>query len=111
MTMVSSRLSVFLSYAFRPFFLLNAALAVILILLWLSFVYGHSWLAPANPLLWHGHEMLVGFVMGAVAGFSLTAVATWTGRPAIHGPLLGLLVLTWLAGRLVMAFSPCCLRH
>ena len=49
--------------------------------------------------------MLVGFAMAMVAGFSLTAVATWTGRRAVHGAPLGLLVLCWLAGRLAMAWS------
>lgn len=55
--------------------------------------------------MWHSHEMLVGFAMAAVAGFSLTAVANWTGRPAVHGAPLGLLVLSWLAGRLAMLLT------
>lgn len=40
--------------------------------------------------------------MATVAGFSLTAVANWTGRPAVKGAPLGLLVLSWLLGRLAM---------
>lgn len=55
--------------------------------------------------LWHSHEMLVGFAMAAVAGFSLTAVANWTGRPAINGAPLALLVFFWLTGRLAMLVS------
>ena len=58
----------------------------------------------ATPLL-HSHEMLVGFAMAAVAGFSLTAVANWTGRPALHGPPLALLVTSWILGRLAMVLS------
>ncbi len=58
----------------------------------------------ATPL-WHAHEMLFGFALSAVAGFSLTAVANWTGRPAVHGVALGLLVFSWLAGRFAMLMA------
>jgi uncharacterized protein involved in response to NO len=46
--------------------------------------------------------MVIGFGMAAVAGFVLTAVATWTGRPPLRGMWLGVLVLSWLLGRLSM---------
>jgi uncharacterized protein involved in response to NO len=49
--------------------------------------------------------MLVGFVMAAMAGFLLTAVATWTGRPPLAGQSLGWLVAAWLGGRVAMAAS------
>jgi len=88
------------SYAFRPFFLISGIFAVIIMLFWLLNLHG------ANPVgispLWHAHEMLVGFALAAVAGFSLTAVANWTGRPAVHGLPLGLLILSWLLGRIAM---------
>ncbi len=94
------------SYAFRPFFLLNAGFAVVTLLTWLALMRGWNWPgSPSNPTLWHAHEMLIGFVMAAVAGFSLTAVATWTGRPALSGRLLCWLASCWLAGRLAMGFS------
>lgn len=60
---------------------------------------------PGITPLWHSHELLVGFAMAAVAGFSLTAVANWTGRPAIHGAPLAWLVFFWLAGRLAMVLA------
>ena len=63
-----------------------------------------SGLPLATPL-WHSHEMLIGFALAAVAGFSLTAVANWTGRPAIKGIPLAGLVLFWLAGRFAMLMS------
>ncbi len=56
--------------------------------------------------LWHAHEMVFGFVLAVVAGFILTAVATWTGRPPINGARLALLVVSWAAGRIAMMNSP-----
>lgn len=52
------------------------------------------------PRLIHGHEMLFGFGGAAIAGFLLTAVATWTRRPLIAGMPLQVLVFVWLLGRL-----------
>ncbi|GMR17198.1 MAG: NnrS family protein [Gammaproteobacteria bacterium] len=93
----------FLSYAFRPFFLLNGLFAMVVISVWLAALHGIRLAAPpAAMLYWHGHEMVVGFAMAAVAGFVLTAVATWTGRPPLQGKLLGVLVFSWLCGRLIM---------
>src|SRR3546814_18531065 len=43
--------------------------------------------------------MLFGFVMAAIAGFVLTAVANWTGRPPISGRTLAGLALLWILGR------------
>jgi len=94
---------VFLSYAFRPFFLLGGIFAILAMLAWLMTLHG-SGLMTVTPL-WHSHEMLMGFTMAAVAGFSLTAVANWTGRPPVHGTPLAWLVVCWLAGRLAMALS------
>jgi uncharacterized protein involved in response to NO len=93
----------FMSYAFRPFFLLNGLFAIAVISVWLMALHGIG-LAPipATMLYWHGHEMVVGFGMAAMAGFVLTAVATWTDRPPLRGKLLGMLVFSWLLGRLTM---------
>lgn len=98
------KVPVLLSYAFRPFFLLNGIFAMLIVLLWVMTLHG-SGLPGATPY-WHSHEMLIGFAMAAVAGFSLTAVANWTGRPAIKGTPLALLLISWLAGRLAMSLSP-----
>jgi uncharacterized protein involved in response to NO len=96
----------FLSYAFRPFFLLNAVFAMLAMVVWLLTLHGMSFGGmPANVVAWHGHEMLVGFAMAAIAGYILTAVATWTDRPPVQGALLGLLVLAWLLGRVAMLLS------
>jgi uncharacterized protein involved in response to NO len=103
---MNSRRDVFFSYAFRPFFLLEGIFAVVIVILWVMAMRGHPLATlPANTMLWHGHEMLVGFAMATIAGFLFTAVATWTGRPPIKGLTLALLLLAWLAGRLAMLLS------
>jgi len=94
---------VFLSYAFRPFFVLGGGFAVFAIFAWLITLHGAG--PPIISPLWHGHEMLLGFGMAAVAGFSLTAVANWTGRPAVHGAPLVWLIISWIAGRSAMLLS------
>jgi uncharacterized protein involved in response to NO len=57
-----------------------------------------------DPLSWHIHEMLFGFVMAAVAGFPLTAIPNWTRRLPVSGLPLALLVGLWLLGRLIAWF-------
>lgn len=97
---MDSKTPVLLSYAFRPFFLLGGIFSILIVSAWVMALHGALAL-PLTPL-WHSHEMLIGFAMAAVAGFSLTAVANWTGRPAVSGTPLALLLISWLAGRLAM---------
>lgn len=96
------------SYGFRPLFLCAALSGPLLVALWIAALRG--WLpgfAPALPLVtWHGHEMLFGFVGAAIGGFLLTAVANWTRRPPVAGLRLALLVVAWLAARVVFAADP-----
>jgi uncharacterized protein involved in response to NO len=85
-----------LSYAFRPMFLAASAWAIVAIALWFPFFLGHMQLPTRfDPLSWHVHEMLFGFVMAAVAGFLLTAIPNWTGRLPVRGRPLALLVGFW----------------
>lgn len=89
---------------FRPFFFAGAILAMLDILLWAGAYAGYT--APpdifTDPIVWHAHEMIYGFVMAIVAGFLLTAVANWTGgAPVRQFQLMGLFAL-WLAGRVVL---------
>jgi uncharacterized protein involved in response to NO len=96
----------FLSYGFRPFFLSAGAFAAISILLWLPVFLGVIELPIAiAPRDWHIHEMLYGYAAAAIAGFLLTAIPNWTGRPAVAGLPLLILLCAWLAGRLAMATS------
>jgi len=95
---------VLFAYGFRPFFLAAGLYAIIAVGAWISFLA--AGLAPFGALparLWHGHEMLFGFVGAAVAGFLLTAVPSWTGSRGFAGPPLVLLAALWLIGRIAFA--------
>lgn len=96
----------FLSGGFRPFFLGGAVWAVGVVLLWVAMLAGQITLPTMfDPLAWHRHEMLFGYLGAIVAGFLLTAIPNWTGRPSLSGtPLLGLALL-WLAGRVAVLCS------
>ena len=91
---------ILLAWGFRPFFLAAGVWGVVAVTAWIAALAGHSVLPESlPPALWHGHEMLFGFVGAAVAGFLLTAVPNWTGTPAVVGRPLGIAVGAWLLGR------------
>lgn len=96
----------FLSHGFRPFFLAAGLWAALGMALWLATLRGWLVLPTAfEPISWHAHEALFGYLGAAVAGFLLTAVPNWTGRPPVAGrALLGLLAL-WVLGRVAVAVS------
>jgi uncharacterized protein involved in response to NO len=95
-----------LSYGFRPFFLLGSIWAGLEVLAWLPMFYGELSLATAfSPRDWHVHEMLFGYVPAIIAGFLLTAIPNWTGRLPLQGRPLLVLLLTWVAGRVVVLLS------
>jgi uncharacterized protein involved in response to NO len=101
-----ARLPAVLDYAFRPMFLAAGSWAIIALALWLAMFFGLLRLPTRfDPLAWHIHEMLFGFVMAAVAGFLLTAIPNWTGRLPVRGPGLALLAGLWLLGRLACLIS------
>jgi uncharacterized protein involved in response to NO len=95
-----------LSYGFRPFFLLGAIYAGLIVLAWLPVFHGELELSTAfSPVDWHVHELLYGFLSAIVTGFLLTAIPNWTGRLPIQGMPLLVLVAVWLAGRIAVTFS------
>ncbi|WP_340108709.1 NnrS family protein [Pikeienuella sp. HZG-20] len=90
----------------RPFFLFGAVWAAAAMALWIPMLAGR--MAPPtafDPISWHAHELLFGYLGAVVSGFVLTAAPNWTGRPALMGwPLAGLVAL-WLAGRVAVLTS------
>ena len=89
------------SMAFRPFFLLGTAYSILALLAWGLLISGViPWNGKLSARMMHAHEMLFGFCGAAIAGFLLTAVATWTQRPPISGRALQWLVGFWVFARL-----------
>ncbi len=97
-----ARLAV-LSHGYRPFFFLAALFAAGAVPAWIAaFGYGVSLGHAGNPLGWHAHEMLYGYLSAVLAGFLMTAIPNWTGRLPIAGRPLVFFVALWLAGRVAM---------
>ncbi|MCP1337832.1 NnrS family protein [Futiania mangrovi] len=95
-----------LSFGFRPFFLGAGLWAVLVMLVWLPMLGGDMSMPTAfDPVSWHAHEFLFGYLGAAVAGFLLTAVPNWTGRLPIVGWPLGALFAVWICGRVAIATS------
>ena len=95
-----------LSYGFRPFFLMGAAWAALAMILWVMMLSGAAPLPTAfDPVAWHAHELLFGYLGAVLAGFLLTAVPNWTGGLPVTGWPLASLVALWLIGRIAVAVS------
>lgn len=91
---------------FRPFFFLGPLWAIVVVCLWIEALSGNISLPTAlDPLAWHRHEMLFGFLGAVIAGFLMTAIPNWTGRLPIAGRRLAALTLMWIAGRAAILFS------
>lgn len=96
----------FLRGGFRPFFFGGPAWAIIALTIWLVVLAtGASLPSVFEPLPWHRHEMLFGFVGAVITGFLLTAVPNWTGRLPIAGPPLAALFALWIAARIALLIS------
>jgi uncharacterized protein involved in response to NO len=95
-----------LTQGFRPFFLAAAIWSIAALAIWLFMLtVGSTLPSRFDPLSWHIHEMLFGFVMASIAGFLLTTIPNWTRRLPINGFPLAFLVGLWLLGRLMCLVS------
>jgi uncharacterized protein involved in response to NO len=100
-------MAVLLSIGFRPFYLLAAAFAVVAMAIWLLSFTGMAYLGGyLQGVFWHSHEMVFGFGMAVMTGFLFTAVRNWTAQPTPSGWVLGLIVLVWLAARVLLMVGP-----
>lgn len=90
----------------RPFFLAAALWAATALAIWIVVLNsGITLPSRFDPIAWHIHEMLFGFVMATIAGFLLTAIPNWTGRKPVAGKTLGGLAALWLLGRIACLIS------
>ena len=97
----------FLRLGFRPFYLGAAVLAALAVPVWMMLFLGQWVWAPAlSPLLWHAHEMLLGFASAVIIGFLMTAVKAWTGLATPRGWPLAALALLWLSARIAAVTAP-----
>ncbi|MFW5452242.1 NnrS family protein [Thioalkalivibrio sulfidiphilus] len=92
---------------FRPFFLAAVLTALVAMSLWGGFLFLGLPLPPVTggPLVWHGHEMILGFGVAALVGFLLTATPELTDTPPIPRKWVILLVALWLLARLGYAIG------
>ena len=89
-----------LSFGFRPFFLLGGLWAALAMVLWIAMLSGAVSLPTAfDPVDWHAHALIIGYLGAVLSGFLLTAVPNWTGRLPVVGWRLGLLAALWIIGR------------
>lgn len=98
--------AIILRGGFRLLFLGGALWAAIVVGLWVGWLAGALPLPTGmEPMFWHQHEMLFGYLAAIVAGFLLAAIPNWTGQPILTGwPVAGFVIL-WLGARLALLFS------
>lgn len=91
---------------FRAFFALAGLAALVLIVFWNALFNGTLTTEHYFPdSYWHAHEMLLGYAVAVIAGFLLTAVKNWTGKPTVTGDQLAGLCLLWLYGRILPFYA------
>lgn len=85
---------------FRPFFLLVALDAMLGAAAWLPLALGVEAAGGVGSAAeWHRDVLLFGTIPAMLAGFLLTAMPRWTGRPAVPAAVTWSLVALWLGGR------------
>ena len=95
-------MSALFALGFRPFYLLAGGYAALSIAIWALQYAG--WI-PGADALWHAHEMLFGYAFAVIAGFLLTAVRAWTGRPTPTGAALAGIAIVWVCARVLALYS------
>lgn len=96
-----------LALGFRPLYLAALVFAAVAVPLWIAVFTGTAGFdGYLDGVLWHSHEMVFGFAAAVIAGFLLTAVRNWTGRPTLAGAWLGGLVALWLLARVLILTGP-----
>jgi uncharacterized protein involved in response to NO len=101
-----ARSPLWLRGGYRLLFGCGALWAVIVVTLWVG-ALGGRWTLPIamEPLAWHQHEMLFGYLGAIIGGFVSAAMPNWTGRPTVTGWRVAAVGGLWLAARLAILFS------
>ena len=95
-----------LSFGFRTMFMLAGLWAVLAMGLWVAMLTDLIDLPTRfDPVTWHTHEFLFGYLSAVIAGFLLTAVPNWTGRLPVVGWHLAGLAALWVLGRVAVLMS------
>jgi uncharacterized protein involved in response to NO len=91
---------------FRVFFALAGLSALALIAVWNRISNGALHIDNYFPLvLWHAHEMLLGFTSAVLAGILLTALKNTSKSAVINSDQLAVLSFVWIYGRVVPFYS------
>lgn len=94
---------------FQPFFFAASSFAIVSMVIWTA-LYSLNWQGAAPvyaAMTWHAHAMIFGYAVAVIAGFLLTAIVNWTGRPTVQGWPLWLLFTLWLLARcLPFTYAP-----
>lgn len=91
---------------YRLLFGAGAFWAIVVMVLWVG-ALGGRWTLPTamEPLAWHQHEMLFGYLGAVIGGFVSAAIPNWTGRPTVTGWRVAAVAILWFAARLAILFS------
>ena len=97
---------IWLQGGYRLLFGAGAFWAVVVVVLWVGALDG-CWTLPTamEPLAWHQHEILFGYLGAVIGGFVSAAIPNWTGRPTVTGWRVAAVVGLWFAARLAILFS------
>ena len=90
------------AFGFRPFYLVGALLAAIGVPVWIAVLAGGMPLMPVFPaMLWHGHEMLFGFVVAIIVIKWFVGLVSRRGFGpfAWYRIVAGIIALVWLSIR------------
>lgn len=92
--------------AYRLLFAGGAFWAAFVVTVWIG-AFSGRWTLPTamDPLIWHQHEMLFGYLGAVIGGFLSAAIPNWTGRPTMTGWRVAIVIGLWFAARLAIFFS------
>ncbi|MEW6145568.1 MAG: NnrS family protein [Thermodesulfobacteriota bacterium] len=93
--------------AYRPFFILAAVSSLYYMTLWTAFYTFKLRLnfESVSPTMWHAHEMLYGYAVAVIAGFSLTIEKYRFGAAISKKSALIILVVLWILARVFISLT------